>query len=178
MSKETNGIANRRDCNEIVNNLFTSDLDKCPTKSEIINDIGIININEYTDNQLIKYSDLIEKETIYLGWFELPNIEVDNDGATLSGGQIEESGGSDLLDNIIITIEGDLMTLRPYDERRNFNITIPKGTYYTPINVRMNVLNSAIGNEVYGAFLQIINAVSENNMYRVDFDKTQFRIEP
>lgn len=59
MATSTNGIATRSDCNTIQAGAFSQDLNKCPTRAEIIA-TGVLSVNgSYAENQEVRFSDII-----------------------------------------------------------------------------------------------------------------------
>lgn len=60
MATGPNGIATRRECNIKDPNSFTSELDKCPTKAEILttNKLTIKNSGNYATNQLVIFEHI------------------------------------------------------------------------------------------------------------------------
>lgn len=63
MATGTNGIATRGDCNTIRPGAFASDLNKCPTRAEIIA-TSVLSVNgSYAQNQLVRFSDIVSAST-------------------------------------------------------------------------------------------------------------------
>lgn len=60
---DANKMVTRAECNAIASGAFAGELNRCPTKAEIVATGKFIVAGSYADNQLVKYSDLSAKPT-------------------------------------------------------------------------------------------------------------------
>lgn len=60
---DANKMITRTECNALAPGAFTGELNRCPTKAEIVATGKFIVAGSYANNQLVKHSDLSVKPT-------------------------------------------------------------------------------------------------------------------
>lgn len=87
MARNTNGIATKSDCNNIIANVFNSELTKCPTKQEILNTGKLSISSNYANNQLVKYQDISMSYINWdIYWYDFSQLQPDVLGWTITDG--------------------------------------------------------------------------------------------
>lgn len=142
---------------------------RCPTKKEILAyTSNFIIAGNYQDSQCVQLSDISYKATISIVWFDFPSVTPTTNGLLLSGGQIEDSEGSDLDADVYVGIQ---FSADVYGQD-TLDIKIPKGSRYYEFNDRIFV-----GIDMSQSKSGYIGMMSgSSTKYNVETDLTDYKL--
>lgn len=143
--------------------------DRCPTKKEILSYDSKFSVNgNYSDSQCVQLDDISFKQSVYVAWFDFPNVHPTINGLELSGGQIEISDGEDLSADVWIKIQFSA-DIYGHDD---IEVKIPKGSWYYEFNDRL--FSGIDMSQSKSGYIGMVDGSSTG--YEVEVDLTDFKL--